>query len=454
MESMQNPNSNGNAYVMVWLADFAHDVKMKPNHNQGFRTKYVLLDAEISKFHDVAKATASSNCARVYPEGSHIVAIAALEPLGQHHALRTLADEERVQRDLWRFFVQSSLHGKMSYFRVVRVKLLALPVPLHMAASKWKKRFFAKADAGWGMRNLTSNMQDMSREEQVWWMEQCQQCSPEGVPLVALRLPRPILSLVLASHWTRVAVPDASQDGFFLRAGWDAFPDAAATLQRQLFQGEPCCRLLFSNDDPLEGLKTVEDFQVANGPGRAELHLLLQRVASAFMGCRPCQGEARDRMFLELLAAGTALEDSEADLCRFLLTNAASGGTRRYSVSSLLNYFILSGFLHRDADLREALESCCKLVLPADQANAALSLLHGDGHYKLNVPSASTISRARFKVDVAWMLVVRDQLKACLLNGGVKLFVQTDATFQAGKQYQITILNIVKNMDIPMLSKD
>ena len=63
-------------------------------------------------------------------------------------------------------------------------------------------------------------------------MQQCQQCSPEGVPPVVLRLPRGILSLVLSGHWTRVAVPDASQEGFFLRASWDAFPDAADVAGR------------------------------------------------------------------------------------------------------------------------------------------------------------------------------------------------------------------------------
>ena len=118
------------------------------------------------------------------------------------------------------------------------------------------------------------------------------------------------------------------------------------------------------------------------------------------MGCRPCQGEARDRMLLEILAASTALEDSQANLHRFLMVNASRGGTRRYSITSLLRFFILSGFLRADVDLREALESCCTLVLPQDQAEAALSLLRGDERCKLHVSSASAISRARFRVDV------------------------------------------------------
>ena len=224
---------------------------------------------------------------------------------------------------------------------------------------------------------------------------------------------------------------------------------------QQMLQAEPLSRLLFSMDSEwLSDLKAAADFQVATGPGCVEMHLLLQRVASAFMGCRPCQGEARDRMLLDILAASTALEDSQANLRRFLMVNASRGGTRRYSITSLLRFFILSGFLHADVDVREALESCCTLVLPPDQAEAALSLLRGDEHYKLHVPSASAISRARFRVDVGWMLCFRSQLRDFLRSGGVKVLVQTDATFQAGKHYQITILNVIKNMDLPDLHKD
>ena len=145
-----NGEGNGEPCLMVWLADFADDVKMQPDCHS-FRTKYVLLNSEIAKFEDVVKATAISKCERVYPDGSNILGLAALEPRGLHHALRTLVDEERVQRDVWRFFVKSNLHGQMSYFRVVRLKMLATPVPLHIASSQWKRRFFAKADAGWGV---------------------------------------------------------------------------------------------------------------------------------------------------------------------------------------------------------------------------------------------------------------------------------------------------------------
>ena len=125
----------------------------------------------------------------------------------------------------------------------------------------------------------------------------------------------------------------------------------------------------------LEDLKAAVGFQVATGPGCVEMHLLFQRVASAFMGCRPCQGEAGDRMLLEIMAASAEMEDSQANLRGFLMVNASRVGARRYSITSLLRFFTLSGFLHADVDLREALESCCTLVLPQNHAGAALSLL-------------------------------------------------------------------------------
>ena len=67
------------------------------------------------------------------------------------------------------------------------------------------------------------------------------------------------------------------------------------------------------------------------------------------------------------------------------------------------------------------------------------------------VPSPSTLSRIRFEVDVAWMLLFRQQLDSL---GDVRIYVQTDATAQAGQQYQITILNFVKVQDLDELHKD
>ena len=139
-----NGEGNGEPCLMIWLADFADDVKIKPD-SHSFRTKYVPLNSEIAKFEGVVKATAISKCERVYPDGSNIIVLAALERTGLHRALlRTLVDEERVQRDVWRFFVKSNLHGRISYFRFVCLKMLATPVPLRIASSQWKRRVFAK----------------------------------------------------------------------------------------------------------------------------------------------------------------------------------------------------------------------------------------------------------------------------------------------------------------------
>ena len=120
----------------------------------------------------------------------------------------------------------------------------------------------------------------------------------------------------------------------------------------------------------------------------------------------------------------------------------------------VLHYFFISGFLHRDGDLRQVLELCCNVLPPQDQAEVALRLLQGSERGRVNIPSASAISRARFEVDVGWTLIFRQVLTEFLNGGGVRLYVQTDANSQAVKQYQITILNVVKTVDLAAMHRD
>ena len=442
---------------IVWLGDLNQDAKIKTDGIK-HRTRYLVLDSEISKHPPIAQAL-QTGCgdSSVLPESSHIVGFAALEATAQHHALLELSEEERIQRDLWRLFTQTDIHGKLYYFRVVRVKKLSMPVPLSFAATKYKRRFFGQVSTSWGREMLETALAEMSDHEFGWWQECLQMCCPEGdgIPEVVMRLPKAFLLLILERFWTRVCLPDLHKEGFFLRVGWDAFHNGEI-IPRDIVRGQRLSSLFFTDQVLVDDrhMPLPPQFAVASSEGRVALHMLLQKTASAVMGCRPFTDDARNQLLLELLSAAVALEDAEAQSQLFLHRNASRAGTRRYNVSTLLNFFFLSGFLHRDRDLREALEWCIKLVLPQDQATAALKLLHGDGPHKLNVPSASTISRARFKVDVAYMLVFRDRLKAFLQQGGVKIIVQTDATFQAGKQYQITILNMIKTMDLDIIHKD
>ena len=38
-------------------------------------------------------------------------------------------------------------------------------------------------------------------------------------------------------------------------------------------------------------------------------------------------------------------------------------------------------------------------------------------------------------------------------GAGLRVFVQTDATWQAKQEYQVTVLNFIDTMDLPLLHK-
>lgn len=111
-----------------------------------------------------------------------------------------------------------------------------------------------------------------------------------------------------------------------------------------------------------------------------------------------------------------------------------------------------------DSNLRETLKLACLVSMPKQAAQHAASFIDGHDHDRMRVPSAATMSRVRARLDTAWMLYFRDYIvkqKLVTFGGaGVRLFVQTDATWQARQEYQVTVLNMVDCADCFQLHKD
>ena len=120
----------------------------------------------------------------------------------------------------------------------------------------------------------------------------------------------------------------------------------------------------------------------------------------------------------------------------------AVGGSRKYSVLDMLNCFRIAGLLHADEDLREVLGLACQVCLAPSLAAEAVAFIQGKSGETMKVPSKAALSRCRGRVDVAWMLHTRKRLDS-LIQNGLKVFVQTDATWQGGLEYQCTLAHFV-----------
>ena len=111
-----------------------------------------------------------------------------------------------------------------------------------------------------------------------------------------------------------------------------------------------------------------------------------------------------------------------------------------------------------DKNLRETLKRACLVSMPTEAAKHAVAFIDGTEHDRMGVPSIATLSRVRARLDTAWMLYFREHVlmpKLMVSDGsGVRVFVQTDAAWQARQEYQVTILNVVACADLLPLHKD
>ena len=121
----------------------------------------------------------------------------------------------------------------------------------------------------------------------------------------------------------------------------------------------------------------------------------------------------------------------------------------------------VTGALQNDKDLRDMIKHVCEVALPPQVAADALAFIEGSedsGQLKVpSIDSIATMSRVRARVDVAWMLLTREWVMSRLLVGGgagLRVYVQTDATWQAKQGYQVTVLNFVEMTNFVNLHKD
>lgn len=111
----------------------------------------------------------------------------------------------------------------------------------------------------------------------------------------------------------------------------------------------------------------------------------------------------------------------------------------KYNVTVVLEGFLMGGLLSNSAHLRDVLVSAARLLLPPSLATPLCNRLT-DRTFRL--PCASTMSRNRLTVDVAYMLTVRE-LIAELLQGAASAFVMADSSPQGGRDYEIMVFDIV-----------
>ena len=125
----------------------------------------------------------------------------------------------------------------------------------------------------------------------------------------------------------------------------------------------------------------------------------------------------------------------------------------KYPIMKLLEAFHACGVLKNDTKFKEAAAAALRAALPKQISGPFLRrLLHQDNR----MPSATTISRLRGRVDVALMILTRKLLQSTIDigDGGFVLYPMVDSSPQGGRDYEMVCLQIVFRVHLARLHED
>ena len=422
--------------------------------NPDSRVSYILLNREALGEPDVQTCIQSYERQKALPLGSmcedhgsfgsgnEILGVALIEPFALHNALLPLSREQLIQYKFWQRLLDIDLHEIFFWFHCLMVRSFKTPLPLLTCAARCKSRSFSLVIDEWRDKIFTERVTGIRQADLDFWKGFCQ----GEAPGIVLKLPKPFTFLVLSGLWKEVGVPDVGYEKTIaIHAGWGSRRSVHAGKFGQALW-EIRCSNKFKPVNA-EGPENFASFNLHSVEGRAELLNLLQTVSSVLQHGRPCEGEAREKLCQDVLAAARSMQklDDEEIHFQHASSHKYCKKNSKYKPIKLLEFFWLADLLKQDASLREACDLACKACLPRSQyAEAKLWIQGQESSSAMRIPHPSTISRARGRIDCAWMLLFREMLLDRMRSpGGVRVYIQTDATWQAAQEYQITLMNIV-----------
>ena len=443
--------------AVVWLATFSDGKRRAENYR--VQSKYINRQAEAQPFVQASLAAYEAQHGLGQGEagkllhGHEVVGLAAVEPVAQHHALLSLCEEERCQFNFWSMLGNENLEGKVFYFRVLRVDEARHKMPLSETRTGRQTCFF-HLNPVWADRCFSTSVLGITKDQLNTWKNLC----GNRIPTLTLRMPSAIAFLIYNRQWTRVAVPD-SLTGISLAAGWASKhvlkDDRMCQSLQELRRGFAC----LPSHRPIQYVAQADlvPYNPATRVGKENLQKVLQEASEVLLQGTRLTEERREKLQIDLLSAAQGLQHDLFSENIFKQESLLASQARTYSALRLLNYFWVSGVLQSDKNLRSVLKLACTASLHENLAKEVVRFIDGDDHHCMRVPSTGTISRVRGRLDVAWMLLMREFLSSrmCLSGGaGLRLFMQTDATWQAKQEYQVTLFSFIDAADRLQLHKD
>ena len=135
--------------------------------------------------------------------------------------------------------------------------------------------------------------------------------------------------------------------------------------------------------------------------------------------------------------------------------HTCSGNSVRFDAMLLVNSFVTCQLIRNDSMLRKVAIGALKCWAPDFLSEEYIDKALADAGAK-RLPSAATISRIRARIDVAYMLSMRGQLRKSLhcadcAESGITLNITADKSPQGGREYEMIVVDYVKNKFLPFV---
>ena len=345
-----------------------------------------------------------------------VIALAKVQPEFVCHHLQHLSPSQKIQRQFWHS-VGPGEETSIFFFKVLEVRALPRCVKLAEWACLQNHAFFSVLD-DFSLNTL----------EEVW-RQGVQQHGFQEPPIDVVRLPLCFAAMVANKTWGSFAVCDMSLSATKGKGGWHLGlrSDMRAGFEAIPWRIDPQELAEFSIQDPdsaekfLDEIKDViYNLQLGQAVDLERLHFYM----TAFAGYTH-----ELRGLIEFHRYGKRVQN------------------QAFGLVYLIKCFLLSQSLRSASLLKTALHSAAAILLPKQASQIMQAALDTNSN---SVPSASTISKARGRIDVSWMLLWRERIKAFLDEGAV-VYLGTDSSPQGGRDYQIVVLDIVKKVDLAAL---
>ena len=378
-------------------------------------------------------------CTRVLQEGaSCIVAFAHIRSDFVYTALSSLDKCQQLQREYWALLSGGSSNvGHLCYFVVEDIVVVSPPVKL--PTLQGARSYFTTLPVDF-MCSLIDQLHEESLCVLPDWLVQM------SAPL-AVRIPSPFAGLLAARATKSFAVCElcavARREPLRRRSlGW------SMGWGRHHHTWPQLVHLRDSFPRPSYGKPPAD--ALAEGGSMMSGNLIAETLGQArdVISAHPSVDTSLERARLH--EKFSLLQDELDYLSAFKRSRHLYSG-QGFEATTLIHAFLLCDVLKQDESLKQVCINAARLLLPRPMAEVVAGWVEEpDG---ITLPSKSVISRLRGRMDVCFMVVLRRRLGEMMSSGGVVVYPGIDSSPQAGRDYQMVVLDIVQRSKLAELQR-